>query len=65
MAKTDDSERRVFYFFTMEQQILNNYIFLLSEVKAVMFLTNKQAIKDRLGDAIETLEKPVAAQSVR
>jgi hypothetical protein len=49
----------------MEQQILNNYIFLLTEVKAVMFLTNKQAIKDRLGDAIELLDKPVAAQSVK
>jgi hypothetical protein len=41
----------------MEQQILKDYIFLLSEVKAVMFLTNKQSIKDRLGDAIETIEK--------
>lgn len=35
----------------------HKYTYLVKAVKKAMFLTNKQAIKDVLGDALDTLDR--------
>ena len=49
-------EKEGFLLDVQEFKSSDKYEYLLTVVKRVMFMTNKQKIKDTLGDAIEKLE---------